>query len=253
MRNACPKCQTVYAVTPADVGRRIICTKCNAALVIDDDGFRLTDGSGASKVAPPPKVESKADDRDRPSRRPQDDDEDDSDERPLPRRRDRESDEVPARRNRPSVDPFALVKQFFDLPTAVFGVGVVLVLWFLFMPIIAGASQKWYSARVEDEQLAHEAELQRLRDRGTPENIPKLEEEWRKRKEKLERDEKWVGIKNRQGEYWDRAGSLFGFIVTAVGSIGMLTTYQPTVKKVVGAVVVSAMMLLVFITFVVKG
>ena len=41
MRNACPTCETVYAVTPKDVGRRIVCKKCGATLVIDDDGFRV--------------------------------------------------------------------------------------------------------------------------------------------------------------------------------------------------------------------
>ena len=34
MRNDCPSCNTVYAVTPQDVGKRIICKQCNAALVI---------------------------------------------------------------------------------------------------------------------------------------------------------------------------------------------------------------------------
>lgn len=263
MRNACPTCQTVYAVTPADVGRRIVCTRCNAALVIDEDGFRITDGSGGSKAVPPPrpperkkgppppKAPPPKDDDTADADPPDDEDTIDSTEvRRIRRSSRRERDE-----SEPEPSPvrrYGLLT-FVDVPTAVFAVGVVAVLWFLFMPLIGTAKHRWYTARIEDEQLAHDKEVKRLRDTGKAESVPKLEEEWRKRKEKLEQDVQWVQINNRQSEYWDRYGMLAGFILTAIGSIGLLMTHQPTVKKIVGAVVVCAMMILVFVSFAWKG
>ena len=51
MRNDCPSCGTVYAVTPQDVGKRIVCKQCGAALIIAGDGFRL-DSSVPASAAP---------------------------------------------------------------------------------------------------------------------------------------------------------------------------------------------------------
>jgi hypothetical protein len=115
------------------------------------------------------------------------------------------------------------------------------------------AKQKWYAARIEDEQLAHDTEVKRLKEKGPPDAVTKKEDEWRKRKERLETDVQWVQINNRQSEYWDRYGMLGGFVLTALGAIGLLMTHQPTVKKIVGAVVVCGMMILVFINFAWKG
>lgn len=271
MRNACPTCQTVYAVTPADVGRRIACTRCHATLVIDDDGFRLLDGTDKGKPVvgskptpppPPPPAERKK------SPKPVDahaetetaqsdsgDDEDstvDSDEVAAARRKSK-----PRPKREPESDPPStlgvFVRRYVDVPTGVFAVGVVLVLWFLFMPIIGTAKLNWYTARIEDEQLVHDKEVKRLTENGKAEGVPKLVEEWRKRKEKLEQDVQWVRINNRQSEYWDRYGTLGGFILTAVGAVGLLMSHQHTVKKVVGAVVVCAMLVLVFVSFAWKG
>jgi hypothetical protein len=267
MRNACPTCQTVYAVTPADVGRKIACTRCHATLVIDDDGFRLLDAgdkgksAAGSKPAPPPAERKrppktgKADDETETAPPDNGEDEDstvDSDDVASARRKSKaRSDREPE--PDPSPTPAALARRYVDVPTGVFAVGVVLVLWFLFMPIIGTAKHKWYTARIEDEQLAHDKEVKRLTENGKGDAVPKLVEEWRKRKEKLEQDVQWVQIHNRQSEYWDRSGMLGGFILTAVGAVGLLMTHQHTVKKVVGAVVVCAMLVLVFVSFAWKG
>lgn len=257
MRNACPTCQTVYAVTPADVGRRIVCTRCNANLVIDDDGFRVTDGPDKGKPAvaskaPPPSERGKGSGVKK--ARPVEDDEDTVDSTDPPRskhRRGEDDDDEDDRPPRPG--PLDLFKKYVDIPTVVFAVGVVLVLWFLFMPIVGSAKLKWYTARIEDEQLALDLEVKRLEGNGQGEVAKKKKEDWVKRKEKLESDVQWVQINNRQGEYWDRYGMLAGFVLTALGGIGLLMTHQPTVKKIVGAVVVCAMMVLVFVNFAWKG
>ncbi len=260
MRNACPTCQTVYAVTPADVGRRIVCTRCNANLIIDDDGFRVTDGPDKGKPvvaskAPPPSERVKEPKAKK--ARPMEDDEDTVDSTDPPksktkRRRD-EDDEDDEDDGPPRPGPLDLVRKYVDLPTGVFAVGVVLVLWFLFMPIVGSAKLKWYSARIDDEQLALDLDVKRLEANGQGEVAKKKKEDWVKRKEKLDSDVQWVQINNRQSEYWDRYGMLAGFVITALGGIGLLMTHQPTVKKIVGAVVVCAMMVLVFISFAWKG
>lgn len=269
MRNACPTCQTVYAVTPADVGRKIACTRCHATLVIDDDGFRLLDAGdkgksavGAKPAPPPPPVErkkppkpGKADDETETAQSESGDDEDstvDSVDVTSARRKSKSRSKREADTDSPSTLG-VLVRRYVDLPTGVFAVGVVLVLWFLFMPIIGTAKHKWYTARIEDEQLSHDKEVKRLTENGKGEAVPKLQEEWRKRKEKLEQDVQWVQINNRQSEYWDRYGMLGGFVLTAVGAVGLLMTHQHTVKKIVGAVVVCAMLVLVFVSFAWKG
>ncbi len=264
MRNACPTCQTVYAVTAADVGRRIVCTRCNAALVIDADGFRLQDATDKGKPAKSGERKKPAEPR---KAKPVNEDEDTAHGKESEEDSTIDTEEMEAARRKPKGKPaepddddddpppdrVGLLRKSVDIPTAVFAVGVVLVLWFLFMPIIGGAKLKWYTARIEDEQLAHDTELKRLKEKGPAENVTKKEDEWRKRKEKLDADEKWVQINNRQTEYWDRYGMLGGFVLTALGAIGLLMTHQPTVKKIVGAVVVCAMMILVFVNFAWKG
>ena len=262
MRNACPTCQTVYAVTPADVGRKIVCTRCASALVIDADGFRLQDATDKSKPAktaekkkpadPPKKGKSLADDTAHGPPAEGDGTADSETVAPVrPHRRDRDDDEGDD--DTPPPVRMGLLRKSVDLPTGVFAVGVVLVLWFLFMPLVGSAKQKWYAARIEDEQLAHDTEVKRLKEKGPPDAVTKKEDEWRKRKERLETDVQWVQINNRQSEYWDRYGMLGGFVLTALGAIGLLMTHQPTVKKIVGAVVVCGMMILVFINFAWKG
>lgn len=272
MRNACPTCQTVYAVTPADVGRKIVCTRCNAALVIDEDGFRLQDGTDKGKPAPPPRLaERKKADGPRKGKPIKDDtahgdgegvdstaetEEVESVRRKAKGRREEQEEDDEGGDEEEDVTPtdrMGLVRKYVDLPTGVFAVGVVLVLWFLFMPLVGAAKLKWYTARIEDEQLAHDTELKKLKEKGPAENVTKKEDEWRKRKEKLDTDVQWVQINNKQGEYWDRYGMLGGFVLTALGAIGLLMTHQPTVKKIVGAVVVCAMMILVFVNFAWKG
>lgn len=264
MRNACPTCQTVYAVTAADVGRKIVCTRCNAALVIDEDGFRLQDATDKGKSGPPPKLaERKKPAEPRKAKTVDGDDEDkdstvDTEEMDDIRRRAKgraveEDDDDEDDEDDPAPDRMGLFRKYVDIPTGVFAVGVVLVLWFLFMPLVGSAKLKWYTARIDDEQLAHDTELKRLKEKGPAENVTKSEDDWRKRKEKLDADVQWVQINNRQTEYWDRYGMLGGFIFTALGAIGLLMTHQPTVKKVVGAVVVCAMMILVFVNFAWKG
>jgi hypothetical protein len=224
MRNACPKCETVYAVTPKDVGRRIVCKKCGSALVIDDDGFR---------VDPPAPAEPMPvrDERDEPRVR----------ERPRPPRPPRE----------PLMGPmWERVKPYLDPPTVAFAAGVFLVIVALFMPLIGKAKVERRQAAITEERLYTDDLIKQLRAGKSPneERIKKVEEDWQKRREALDLDVKYAEVGNQMSVYWDRYWLLFGFLCLGFGAIGFMRDSQPLIRRIVGAVVVTAQMLLVFAT-----
>ena len=221
MRNACPTCQTVYAVTPADVGRRIVCRRCGATLVIDADGFRLE--TTTPDTPPPPQPE------------------------PLPKLSRRRDDDRPPL----GADLFAKFKKLVDVPTLVFALGVFFTLWFLFMPVIGAANVGRAKAVIDGEQMEHTQRLKRLREKPTnADAVTKAEEEWQKRREKLEQDEKAAAVAHTASLYWDRYGLLFGLTLTAFGAIGLFGANQPTTKRIVGAVVVCAVLVLLLVGFI---
>lgn len=219
MRNACPTCETVYAVTPKDVGRRIVCKRCGAALVIDPDGFRLE----SSPPPPQPAVE------------------------PMPPRDDRER---PPRRPREPVLPpiWARLRPYLDPPTVAFAAGVFLVLVALFMPLIGKAKVERRQAAITEERLYTDDLIKQLRAAKTPndERIKKVEDDWQKRREVLELDVKYAEVGNQMSTYWDRYWLLAGFLLLGFGAIGFMRDGQPLIRRIVGAVVVTAQMLLVF-------
>ena len=53
MRNTCPQCETLYAVTPADIGRRIACKNCRTALVVAEDGLARDGDNPPPTISPP--------------------------------------------------------------------------------------------------------------------------------------------------------------------------------------------------------
>ena len=219
MRNACPTCETVYAVTPKDVGRRIVCKKCGATLVIDDDGFR---------VEPPPRMPE-----------------------PMPPREERPRAVRPPRE--PLMAPlWARLKPYLDPPTVAFAAGVFLVLVALFMPLIGRAKVERRQAAITEERLYTDDLIKQLRAGKTAneERIKKVEEDWQKRRETLELDVKYAEVGNQMSTYWDRYWLLTGFLLLGFGAIGFMRDTQPLIRRIVGAVVVTAQMLLVFATMI---
>ena len=234
MRNDCPSCSTVYAVTPQDVGKRIVCKQCGAALIIAGDGFRL-DSSVPASAAP------KADATKSKSRR--DDDADDEDEL--------ESKKEPVRAEKPAGGDLDRVKEFFlksvDIPTILFGIGAFFILTFLFFPMIGKAKHDRRIGALAEEKLDMEVEIRKLREKsGNEERIKKIEEEWTKRLPVLEADVKYAEISNQRSGYFDKYGLLFGFIILMVGSLGMIRSDTHLVKRIFGASVLGLQMLIVF-------
>ncbi len=231
MRNDCPSCNTVYAVTPQDVGKRIICKQCNAALVIADDGFRLD----LSVPATASKSKSKADRE-----------EDAID----PPKKSKSSDETYASKKQAGRE-LDMAKDFYwkhvDVPTILFGIGAFFILTFLFFPLIGKAKHERRVGALAEEKLDMEVEIRKLREKpGNEEKIKKIEEEWAKRLPVLEADIRYADISNQRAGYFDRYGMLFGFVVLMVGCLGMVRGETHLVKRIFGAAVLGLQMLLVF-------
>lgn len=234
MRNDCPSCSTAYAVTPQDVGKRIVCKQCGAALIIAGDGFRLDSSVPASATPKSDATKSK-------SRR--DDDMDDGDES--------ERGSELARAEKPAGGDLDGVKEFLlkslDIPTILFGIGAFFILTFLFFPMIGKANHDRRIGALAEEKLDMEVEIRKLREKsGNEERIKQIEEKWTKRLPVLEADVKYAEISNQRSGYFDKYGLLFGFVVLMVGSLGMVRADTHLVKRIFGASVLGLQMLIVF-------
>ncbi len=207
MNNACPECGTIYAVTPKDVGRRIVCKKCGAVLVISEGGFEQ------ELAALPAEAKPVAEPR-RPRFTPE-----------LRRR----------------------LAEAIDLPTLLFGLGAFLVLAMMFMPLIGKAKVERRTGLLQEEQYDHEIEIKKLREKpGNEDKIKTSEETWVKRREYLDAEIKYAEFSNARSGYTDRYGLLFGFVILMVGSLGLMRSGEGLVKRIFGAAVLGFQMLLVF-------
>src|SRR5690349_19401608 len=59
MNNTCPTCGALYNVASKDIGRRIKCKKCSAALIVTESGLE-EEGAAAPASSPKPARESAA-------------------------------------------------------------------------------------------------------------------------------------------------------------------------------------------------
>ena len=57
----------------------------------------------------------------------------------------------------------------------------------------------------------------------------------------------------RSWRYWYEWGMMWGFLFLGYASLGYLTPNQPTIRRVVGSIVLCAMILLIFIRFVIEA
>ena len=220
MRNDCPSCNTVYTVTPQDVGKRIICKQCNAALVIAEDGFRLD--LSVPAASKPSKVKAARD-------------EDKGDDIDPPKN---------SKPNKPAGRELAMAKEFYakyvDVPTILFGIGAFFILTFLFFPMIGKAKHERRIGGLAEEKLDMEVEIRKFREKsGNEEKIKKIEEEWAKRLPVLEAEVKYAEISNQRSGYFDRYGLLFGFVALMVGNLGMVRSETHLVKRILNSLLLA--------------
>lgn len=234
MNNTCPNCGAVYNVAAKDVGRKIRCKKCGTPLVVAEEGLV----SDEPEVAAAP-------------RRPAPVDDDDVEETP-PRRS--------ARGKRlsglGSLDFMQVFKDFGGAATVLFGFGAFLVIVFLFQPIIGAAAVQRAQGSVERIDLEWKTKERQMRkDKKSEEDINTAREKFFKDNDKERAEERRADtdIDNKRARWMEMYGMMFGFLFLMAGSIGFMMPGQSGVRRVVGAIVVTAQMLIIFLVFAVTG
>ena len=209
MNNSCPECGAVYSVTSKDVGRRIACKKCRSALIVSERGLERDDAVLAEV-------------------------EDDLE----PRGRGRDV------RSGPGF--FERMKNFADVPTILFGAGAFFVIYFLFSPLIDQAKIIRREGAVSEGQLETD---RLLRNTKAEDAKKKIDDDWKKERDLLREEVDFAKVGAQRGGYWNRQGMLLGFLLLAFACLGYLTPHQPTIRRVVGAIVLCSMLVLIFLMF----
>lgn len=229
MNKTCPSCGTPFNVSPQDEGKQFNCFKCNTALTVTRTGLQAGGGAAVPLPRPPsaPVVN-------------------------LPMA---EEAAAPARSAaNPLADVLAWLRYIPDVPTWLFGLGMFIVIVCLFSPALGSARAKSAEAQVQLGQMRFDRSEKEFKAKPNPsvaevENQKKMKESWDREKETLEAAAKELDLNARAWDYWYTLGMMFGFLILAVASLGYLSPHQPTIRRVVGAVVLVAQILLVFTKF----
>lgn len=137
-----------------------------------------------------------------------------------------------------------------DFSTWLFGFGAFFTILFLFFPLIDQARVASRTSDIEAGELQLSEELEIEKD-GVRKK--KLEEDWGKEKKRYERRVTWSKISLAQANWWNRNGMMVGFLLLAFGSLGFLSPKHPPMKRVVGAVILIALLVLIFMVFAIAG
>lgn len=235
MNNSCPSCGTVYQVQPKNVGRRIKCKICGAGLYVAEDGLRLDESAG-SESEPLSELAESAALAGGPGRL------------------------IRGSRKGSQGGGFSLAEVWrfgFHAPTWLFGAGVLLILVFLFLPLIDNAvllskQADLRAGELREQRLVEQFVRNKAQKKTTPadeEMRNKNRENWERERHDLELTINEIRVAHDKWEYWYRWGMLLGFILLAFGALGFLQPEEPTIRRIVGAIVLVAMVLLVFILF----
>ncbi len=234
MNNLCPACGAAYNLRPTDIGRKVRCKRCGAALLVAAEGLVAEAAAGAvptdpSAVSPP--VPS-------------------ADPPPAPTSAEAYV-EIPA----PSLvappyqrpyPPNNFLAAIGGIPTVLFALGVFFVILFTFMTPIGEAATRRAQARVDLLKWEQEMEIRRLKEKDI-EKAAKIAENYRPKLEEATSNAEYTRISNIRSQWYDRYGQLLGFVLLAFGCIGYLRTEQPLVLRIVAAVTLSFMLMVIFI------
>lgn len=242
VNNNCPGCGAIYNVAAKDIGRKLKCKKCSMALEVTEAGLE-EDRGGASKPAPPVPAAVVAD-------------EDDNE--PVVKK-----GKASKFARTPGVNPLDAVG---GVPTVLFAFGVFLVIVFTSLPIIGQAGTDRAAAYVERLALEREQKLEALKPKGKKETEwtegernklmedgKKIDEDYDKKIKDAKNEQRATAISNRRDVWMERYGLMFGFIFVSFGCIGYLRSQQPLTLRIVAAVVLGAMLLIMFGTFGIHG
>jgi hypothetical protein len=228
----------MYNLTAQHVGRSFACKKCGSTLVVTAAGLELAGGA-------PPGVEAFAE--------------------PMG-----EDPGQYRRRSNFGAGAGVAFSQFWaklkaDLPTWLLGVGIFFVVLCLFFPLLDRAKVDRRQAKIEagDSKLSREAaETQRKiaaeadqgKQKDLRDSLDKARKKWEEtEKPKLQEDYDEMRESARSWRYWYDWGMMWGFLFLGYASLGYLSPSQPTIRRVVGSIVLCAMILLIFIRFVIEA
>jgi predicted Zn finger-like uncharacterized protein len=226
VNNSCPSCGAVYNVTAKDVGRRIKCKKCNSPLVVTDAGLELEETAGST-------ADTGAD-------------LDEADAAPK-RTRDRGRRSVGG-----GVNFGDALAKIGGIPGVLFGVGVFLVIFHIFMPIIADAkvNRKEGAIKELDARLVmNEKAVDENKDYNEEKKADrkkKLREEYDKDVKALKEEKQDAETSKLRSPYFDLYFLLFGFILIAFGCLGFLRGDQPLILRIVAAIILVSMVMAMF-------
>lgn len=235
MNNVCPSCGALYNVARKDIGRKISCKKCGAALVVTEAGLEVEPPAAASRAAP---VINGIDD--------------------AP---DAEEEVVSPRRGRGSrrgaglnIDPIQIFKDFGGVATLLFGFGAFLVIVFLFLPMIGSAAVQRAQGAVERMELEWKGKERKMRkENKSADEISKAREDFFKGKDDLEDDVQDESISNKRALWFERYGMMFGFLFLMAGSLGFLMPGHTVYRRILGTIVLGAQILIIFMVFAAGG
>jgi hypothetical protein len=213
MNNVCPTCGTAYSVTRNDMGRRIACKKCRTPLMVTEKGLQIDDPDLGDGDSTMG-LPSKAIEGDK------------------------------------SIPRIPIASPRLPFSTYLFAGGTCLVIVFLFLPLIDQAKVASRNAAIEEGELTLSEDLEREKD---PVLKKRFEDDWAKEKKRLERKVRYAKLNVDSGVLFNRYGMMIGFLLLAFGSIGYLSPNQSSIRRIVGAIVLVAMLILIFIVFVIAG
>ena len=230
MNNICPGCGALYNVAAKDIGRRLKCKKCSSPLMISEAGIEV-DANGATG---PHSLE------DAPA----------TGHAPAPR---------PARLGTLGGTSIGdLYRRFSNLlSTVIFGFGAFLVIFQLFMPLVAAAKIEGRRASKAEAEKEYQDEMDRInKEKDFKDKAKTLEDNRKAHEENMKYYSDridWAEFASKKSLYLDRYVMMFGFLLVMVASLMFMMPEQPPVKRVVGAIVITAQMVFVFLAFLARS
>jgi hypothetical protein len=229
MNQTCPTpgCRTAYDVSPKNIGRRFSCKKCSAPLMVGENGVQAVEANGAASpfedLAAKPQPETTAATR---------------------------KSQLPE-----SISEWrALALRIADRSTWLFSAGVFLTVMYSFFPLIDQAKVSRREAAIIGGQLREdrqEAEFKKKEKSSSEdsEGRRKAHENWEKQKSELEEDVEDAEVDLQRSMYWYRYGLLFGVLLLTTGSLAYVHPAQPLIRRILGTVVLVALIIAVFNSF----
>jgi len=243
MNNACPECGAIYAVAEKDIGRKIACKKCNAALVVTEEGLER-----AGPATPSSKRDDSAekerdwnrDDDDRARKR---DDED----RGGRRRRNRDDDDKEARPRKPrgpgAGEILNKLKGVADVATWLYGIGLFFTIYGYFSSQMDEGTVKSRRGALEYKSADFQAYVRSvtIRTDGKTPSADEMKKLGEKQKEwesstypELIDDVTFASASQKKAAWWNVVIQMFGFFLLAFGSVGFLKPEEPQLKRILG-------------------